>query len=161
MNFITAPIMAPEVFAWNWHEIFSFTLWNNAPLNSFMRKLHPGLPELVEFLGISCSAFHLAAMSGAKKIVLVGQDNARQPDKEPADSILGIPLPSGDIVESHTYYAQIAMANTIFGFFAFKRTGVEIVNCSKIPLVGHDLFAPDGLRPVPWMTCDTLENHLA
>ena len=161
MNFITAPIMAPEVFAWDWREVFSFTLWNEAPLNRFMRKLHPDLPELVECLGISCSALHLAAKSGAKKIILIGQDNALQPDKEPEESVLAMMMPNGDVVESHKYYAQVAMANTILGYFVYKRTGAEIVNCSRIPLVGHDLFGMGGLKPVPWMTCDSLENHLA
>ena len=161
MNFITAPIMAPEVFAWDWRCVFNFTFWNDAPLNNFMRKLFPDLPQLVECLGVSCSALHLAALNGAKKIILVGQDNAHlASDEEPEDSVKGMRLPDGRIITAHQYYAQIAMANTILAFFVHKRTGAQIVNCSGIPLVGMDLFGAEGLTPVPWMTCDKLENHL-
>ena len=156
-KFITAPIMAAEVVKWPWANVFGFTLWNDAPMNGFMRNLFPDLPELVECLGVNVSALHLAALSGAKKIVLVAQDCVSDTDIG-NQGMITHNMPSGT-VQSDIYYSQLAMAVSMLSFFAFKHTGVEIVNCSGTALIGHDLLSKN-CSPFPWMKCDKLENHI-
>lgn len=161
MDLIAAPQIGPEVLNWDWGRVFGFVNWNSAPLNDYMQHLFPHLPRLVECLGISTAALHLAAKSGAKKIVLVAQDCTHQKGDKEGNAEISVSLPNGKKSFADLYYAQLAMANSILAYFAFKRTGVQIVNCSRDHLIGHDLLASgDVATPLPWMTCDHLENHL-
>lgn len=152
-SLITNPIIGTKIPSWEWDQVYGFVNWNNAPLNHFAQHLFPAFPRLVECLGISTAAMHLAAKAGAKKIVLVAQDNT-----DPGGD-LKFRLP-GSQVAAYLFYAQIAMACGILGFFVHRRTGARLVNCSVDHMVGHNILTPDVAEPMPWFEFGDLADHL-
>lgn len=149
-SLIACVSMCPEVLKYPWRSVYGFSLWPSAPLNDLMRKEFPHLPEVNECLGIALSALHLASLNGAKRIILVGQDYTSD------DGKFGIKTPDGT-VHADEYYMQLAQAIGLMAYFAFKRTGAEVVNCSRDRLAGFNILNPD-LGYMPWVKFDTLDN---
>jgi uncharacterized Rossmann fold enzyme len=132
---IGCPCLKESFISRGWREIYGYTLWPDAPLNRFMRKLFPGLPELNEMMSVSVCAMHLAALNGAKRIVLVGHDHADGNGK------LTFSWAHGMSVKTNLYLAKLSQAIASMAYFITQHTGAEVVNCSKIPIVGYDMMA--------------------
>lgn len=147
---IACVTVCPELIGYDWEAVYGFTLWPSAPLNDLMRDEFPCLPQVNECLGIAVSAMHLAAMNGAARIVLVGQDCTSD------NGEVAIPL-DGKVVRAENYYMQLAQAMGCMAYFIHKRTGCEIINTSTDKLVGFNVINQShGF--MPWIQFDTLDN---
>lgn len=155
LSLIGCPNLNEEFMNKGWKDTYGFTLWPNAPLNNFMRKLYPDLPQLNEMMSVSTCAMHLAAINGAKRIVLVGHDHTDEAGS------LKFSWSSKKAVKTNPYLARLSQALSVMAFYIQRHTGIEVINCSKVPMVGYDMLAKGEAKELDFITQGNLPNYIS
>lgn len=154
LNLIGCPNIKKSFLEKGWGEIFGYTLWPNAPLDNFMRRLFPDLPQLNETMSVSVCAMHLAALSGAKRIVFVAHDHSVE------SGGLNFSWGKGFSTKTNLYLARLSQAMAVMAYYITQHTECEIVNCSKIPTLGYDMLAKGEAKKFDFIKHGNLPNYI-
>ena len=154
LRLIGCPALKKSFVEMPWKERYGFNLWPNAPLNRFMRRLFPHLPAVNEMLSVSVCALHLAVMNGAKKVVFVGHDHTHIHGK------LKFTWENGESAKTTPYLAKLTQAIGMMAYFINENSDVQMVNCSKVPMVGHNMLAKGKIDRFEFIKQGHLPNYI-
>ena len=148
LSLIALPGHSPEFITAGWKDVFGYTFFQHAPLNDWMRREYPEFPALADCISVAVSALQLAAMNGAKEIVLFGQDFCSYTKRPMMGQLLDWRKQD---VWTTPPLAKMAMAVTQMANFVVEHCDCEIINASGGGLLGRNLLKIDEFEVFPWI----------